>query len=136
MYIVPEAGSTRRNNATPREDLPRIHTRTDIRIPYLVISTPSMYIVPEAGSTRRNNATPREDLPRIHTRTDIRIPYLVISTPSMYIVPEAGSTRRNNATPREDLPRTGDKNISILHLSCRTSDLQLSLVLQTHTLVL
>ena len=29
-----------------------------------------------------------------------------------------------------------DKNISILHLSCRTSDLQISLVLQTHTLVL
>ena len=25
----------------------------------------------------------------------------------------------------------GDKNISILHLSCRTSDLQFSLVLQT-----
>ena len=37
MYIVPEAGSTRRNNATPREDLPRKHTRTDIRIPYLVL---------------------------------------------------------------------------------------------------
>ena len=31
---------------------------------------------------------------------------------------------------------TGDKNISILHLSCRTSDLQFSLVLQTHALVL
>ena len=30
----------------------------------------------------------------------------------------------------------GDKNISILHLSCRTSDLQFSLVLQTHALVL
>ena len=30
----------------------------------------------------------------------------------------------------------GDKNISILHLSCRTSDLQFSLVLQTHVLVL
>ena len=26
----------------------------------------------------------------------------------------------------------GDKNVSILHLSCRTSDLQFSLVLQTH----
>ena len=26
----------------------------------------------------------------------------------------------------------GDKNISILHLSCRTSDLQFSLILQTH----
>ena len=31
---------------------------------------------------------------------------------------------------------SGDKNISILHFSCRTSDLQLSLVLQTHALVL
>ena len=31
---------------------------------------------------------------------------------------------------------SGDKNISILHLSCRTSDLQFSLVLQTHALVL
>ena len=30
----------------------------------------------------------------------------------------------------------GDKNISKLHLSCRTSDLQFSLVLQTHALVL
>ena len=30
----------------------------------------------------------------------------------------------------------GNKNISILHLSCRTSDLQFSLVLQTHELVL
>ena len=30
----------------------------------------------------------------------------------------------------------GDKNISVLHLTCRTSDLQFSLVLQTHTLVL
>ena len=30
----------------------------------------------------------------------------------------------------------GDKNISILHLSCRMSDLQFSLVLQTHALVL
>ena len=30
----------------------------------------------------------------------------------------------------------GDKNISILHLSCRTSDLQFSLVLQTNALVL
>ena len=29
-----------------------------------------------------------------------------------------------------------DKNISILHLSCKTSDLQFSLVLQTHALVL
>ena len=31
---------------------------------------------------------------------------------------------------------SGDKNISILHLSCRMSDLQFSLVLQTHVLVL
>ena len=31
---------------------------------------------------------------------------------------------------------TGDKNISILHSPCRTSDLQFSLVLQTHALVL
>ena len=31
---------------------------------------------------------------------------------------------------------SGDKNISILHLSCRTSDLQFSLVLQTHAFVL
>ena len=31
---------------------------------------------------------------------------------------------------------SGDKNISILHLSCRMSDLQFSLVLQTHALVL
>ena len=31
---------------------------------------------------------------------------------------------------------SGDKNISILHLSCRTSDLQFSLVRQTHALVL
>ena len=30
----------------------------------------------------------------------------------------------------------GDKNISILHLSCRLSDLLFSLVLQTHALVL
>ena len=30
----------------------------------------------------------------------------------------------------------GDKNISILHLSCRRSDLQFSLILQTHALVL
>ena len=30
----------------------------------------------------------------------------------------------------------GDKNISILHLSCRMSDLQFSLVLQTDALVL
>ena len=28
--------------------------------------------------------------------------------------------------------RSGDKNNSILHLSCMTSDLQFSLVLQTH----
>ena len=28
--------------------------------------------------------------------------------------------------------KAGDKNISILHLSYRTSDLQFSLVLQTH----
>ena len=33
-------------------------------------------------------------------------------------------------------PYAGDKNISILHLSCKTSDLQFSLVLQTHALVL
>ena len=31
---------------------------------------------------------------------------------------------------------SGYKNISILHLSCRTSDLQFSLILQTHALVL
>ena len=31
---------------------------------------------------------------------------------------------------------SGDKNISILHLPCRTSDLQFSLALQTNTLVL
>ena len=31
---------------------------------------------------------------------------------------------------------SGDKNISILHLPCSTSDLQFSLVLQTHALVL
>ena len=31
---------------------------------------------------------------------------------------------------------SGDKNISILHMSCRTSDLQFSLVLQTYALVL
>ena len=31
---------------------------------------------------------------------------------------------------------SGDKNISILHLSCRTSDFQFSLVLQTYALVL
>ena len=31
--------------------------------------------------------------------------------------------------------KSGDKNISILHLSCRMSDLQFSLVLQTHALV-
>ena len=31
--------------------------------------------------------------------------------------------------------KLGDKNISILHLSCRTSDLQFSLVLQTHAVV-
>ena len=31
---------------------------------------------------------------------------------------------------------TGDKNISILNLSCRTSDLQFSPILQTHALVL
>ena len=30
------------------------------------------------------------------------------------------------------LQAAGDKDISILHLSCRTSDLQFSLVLQTH----
>ena len=30
----------------------------------------------------------------------------------------------------------GDKNISIFRLSCRTSDLKFSLVLQTHALVL
>ena len=30
----------------------------------------------------------------------------------------------------------GDKNISILHLSCRTNDLQISLILKTHVLVL
>ena len=30
----------------------------------------------------------------------------------------------------------GDKNISILHSPCRTNDLQFSLVLQTHALVL
>ena len=34
------------------------------------------------------------------------------------------------------LSEAGDKNISILHLSCRTSHLQFSLVLQTHALVL
>ena len=28
---------------------------------------------------------------------------------------------------------SGDKNISVLHLSCRTSDLQFSLFLQTHS---
>ena len=31
---------------------------------------------------------------------------------------------------------SGNKNISILHLSCRTSHLQFSLVLQTHAFVL
>ena len=31
---------------------------------------------------------------------------------------------------------SGDKNISILHLSCRMSELQFSLILQTHALVL
>ena len=31
---------------------------------------------------------------------------------------------------------SGDKNISILHLPCRTSDLQFPLVRQTHALVL
>ena len=31
---------------------------------------------------------------------------------------------------------SGDKNISILLLSCRVSDLQFSLILQTHVLVL
>ena len=31
---------------------------------------------------------------------------------------------------------SGYKNIPILHLSCRTSDLQFSLILQTHALVL
>ena len=34
------------------------------------------------------------------------------------------------------VPISGDKNISILHSPCRTSDLQFSLVLQTHALVL
>ena len=34
------------------------------------------------------------------------------------------------------LATSGDKNISVIHLSCRTSDLQFSLVLQTHALVL
>ena len=34
------------------------------------------------------------------------------------------------------LSLAGDKNISILHSPCRTSDLQFSLVLQTHALVL
>ena len=34
------------------------------------------------------------------------------------------------------LSHPGDKNISILHSPCRTSDLQFSLVLQTHALVL
>ena len=33
-------------------------------------------------------------------------------------------------------PTSGDKNISIVHLPCRTSDIQFSLVLQTHVLVL
>ena len=32
--------------------------------------------------------------------------------------------------------QSGDKDISILHLTCKTSDLQFSLVLQTHALVL
>ena len=36
----------------------------------------------------------------------------------------------------QGLINPGDKNISILYLSCRTSDLQFSLVLQTHALVL
>ena len=36
----------------------------------------------------------------------------------------------------EIINRPGDKNISILYLSCRTSDLQFSLVLQIHALVL
>ena len=36
----------------------------------------------------------------------------------------------------ECLQYSGDKNISILHWSCRMSDLQLSLVLQTHIHVL
>ena len=42
-----------------------------------------------------------------------------------------------NATITAHRPtHAGDKNISILHLSCRTSDLQFSFVLQTHALVL
>ena len=39
--------------------------------------------------------------------------------------------------PETFIPKlAGDKNISILHLSCRMSDLKFSLLLQTHALVL
>ena len=45
---------------------------------------------------------------------------------------------RRRATHNEGIVviAPGDKNISILHLSCRTSDLQFSLILQTHVIVL
>ena len=48
------------------------------------------------------------------------------------VAPATVSLVRSRLSPQEVARRPGDKNISILHLSCRTSDLQLSLVLQTH----
>ena len=45
-------------------------------------------------------------------------------------------TEFTSKTPKGMYIITGDKNISLLHLSCRTSDIQFSLILQTHALVL
>ena len=45
----------------------------------------------------------------------------------MFIVTEYAALSTVNA---------GDKNISILQMTCRTSDIQISIVLQTHALVL
>ena len=59
---------------------------------------------------------------------------------SAQAIPEAIPVRmlQNSVKALVDTPKvsSGDNNISILHLSCRTSDLQFSLVLQTRALVL
>ena len=59
---------------------------------------------------------------------------------SAQAIPEAIPVRmlQNSVKALVDTPKvsSGDKNIAILHLSCRMSDLQFSLTLQLHALVL
>ena len=53
----------------------------------------------------------------------------------MYILPE-DQTVKTDEMGSSLFEKAGDPNVSIINLSCRTSDLQFSLVLQTHALVL